>query len=205
MIAYPRIAPTVALMPKCVGGRGAKLGFITFVRQIDFLTMGQSNMALRFVWNKIQYLIYSWKKIAQPNNTTVRSRRGFTLVEILVVLTIIGLVMSLVGPRVLNVLSDAKAKTAKVQIQNINSALELFYVDSGRYPTPEEGLSALVQRPNEVGTWNGPYVRGKGIPKDPWGNAYIYNIPGRDGEAYQVSSQGPNGQAVVIDRGMEQN
>lgn len=124
-----------------------------------------------------------------------RSRRGFTLVEILVVLVIIGLIMGLVGPQVMNVLGDSKNKTAKVQIQSLGSALEVFYLDAGRYPTADEGLSALVQRPIDVETWNGPYVRGKGLPKDPWGNAYVYNIPGRSGEPYEITTQGSNSRA----------
>src|ERR1700746_546180 len=81
--------------------------------------------------------------------------RGFTLVEMLVVITIIGLIMALVGPRVLNYLSESKAKTAKIQIQGLSSALDLFYLDAGRYPSSAEGLAALVQPPGGIGTWNG--------------------------------------------------
>lgn len=124
-----------------------------------------------------------------------RSRRGFTLIEILVVLVIIGLIMGLVGPQVMNVLGDSKNKTSKVQIQSLGAAVEVFYLDAGRYPSADEGLSALVQRPIDVETWNGPYVRGKGLPKDPWGNAYVYNIPGRSGEPYEITTQGPNSRA----------
>lgn len=126
--------------------------------------------------------------------------RGFTLVEILVVLAIIGLIMGLVGPQVMNVLGDARSKTAKVQIQNLGAALEIFYLDNGRYPSTEEGLSALVQRPADIDAWNGPYVRGSGLPKDPWGNAYVYFVPGRNGEPYEISSLGPNGRSGSPDR-----
>src|SRR5215469_2124894 len=85
--------------------------------------------------------------------------RGFTLVEMLVVITIIGLIMALVGPRVLNYLAESKAKTAKIQIQGLSSALDLFYLDAGRYPSSAEGLTALVQPPGAIGTWNGPYLK----------------------------------------------
>ncbi|UHC17851.1 type II secretion system major pseudopilin GspG [Methylobacterium currus] len=125
-----------------------------------------------------------------------RSQRGFTLVEILVVLTIIGLVMGLIGPQVFNVLGDARGKTAKIQIQTLGSALDVFYVDTGRYPTPDEGLAALVQRPADVDTWNGPYVKGGRVPKDPWGRAYVYRVPGRDDEPYEISSLGPSGRST---------
>src|ERR1700758_2838932 len=83
---------------------------------------------------------------------------GFTLIELLVVLTIIGLIMGLIGPRVLGYLEDSRAKTAKLQIESLGSALDLFYLDAGRYPTTSEGLDALAQRPSDVGIWNGPYI-----------------------------------------------
>src|SRR5439155_2721533 len=89
-----------------------------------------------------------------------RGERGFTLVEILVVITIIGLIMGLVGPRVLNYLSEAKSKAAKIQIESFTSALDLYFLDSGRYPTTSEGLTVLVQRPGNALPWNGPYLKG---------------------------------------------
>lgn len=121
-----------------------------------------------------------------------RRRAGFTLVEMLVVLAIIGLVVGLVGPRVLNYLSESKVKTAQIQMENIGSALDLFYIDAGRYPTTEEGLTALVQRPAGVSSWSGPYLKSAGVPKDPWGHAYLYRSPGRD-SPYDVGSLGPDG------------
>jgi general secretion pathway protein G len=119
--------------------------------------------------------------------------RGFTLVEMLVVITIIGLIMALVGPRVLNYLSESKAKTAKIQIQGLGSALDLFYLDAGRYPSSAEGLAALVQPPGGIGTWNGPYLKGGNLPLDPWGKPYVYRSPGEHG-AYDISSLGSDGQ-----------
>lgn len=121
------------------------------------------------------------------------SEQGFTLVEILVVITIIALIMSLVGPRVLNYLSEAKAKTAKIQIESFGSALDLYFLDTGRYPASSEGLNALVQRTGGLTAWNGPYVKGTTIPNDPWGRAYVYRSPGEHG-LYDIMSLGADGQ-----------
>ena len=118
---------------------------------------------------------------------------GFTLVEMLVVITIIGLIMALVAPRVLGYLSESKAKAAKIQIESFGSALDLFYLDSGRYPTGSEGLVVLVQRPGNAPAWNGPYLKGGVVPADPWGNAYVYRAPGQHG-AYEILSYGSDGQ-----------
>lgn len=126
-----------------------------------------------------------------------RSRRrtegGYTLVELLVVITIIGLIVALVGPRVLGYLGDSKVKTAKIQIQGFSSALDLFYLDAGRYPSSSEGLNALVQRPGNVTTWNGPYLKGGTVPLDPWGKAYAYRSPGQHGP-FDIVSLGSDGQ-----------
>lgn len=118
---------------------------------------------------------------------------GFTLVEMLVVITIIGLIMALVAPRVLGYLSESKAKAAKIQIESFGSALDLFYLNSGRYPTGSEGLVVLVQRPGNAPAWNGPYLKGGVVPADPWGNAYVYRAPGQHG-AYEILSYGSDGQ-----------
>ena len=101
-----------------------------------------------------------------------RGEHGFTLVEMLVVITIIGLIMALVGPRVLNYLSESKTKTAQIQIESFSSALDLFYLDNGRYPSSAEGLTALVRRPSNAGGWNGPYLKSGSVPTDPWGRPY---------------------------------
>lgn len=122
-----------------------------------------------------------------------RSKSGFTLVEILVVITIIGLIMALVGPRVLNYLNESKVKTAKIQIQSFASALDLFYLDAGRYPSTAEGLGALVQSVAGIAVWNGPYLKGGAVPLDPWGRPYVYRSPGQHG-TYDVLSLGSDGQ-----------
>ena len=118
---------------------------------------------------------------------------GFTLVEMLVVITIIGLIMGLVGPRVLGYLSESKVKTAKIQIESLSAALDLFYLDNGRYPAGNEGLAALVQRPASASAWNGPYIKTGAVPADPWGHAYLYKVPG-DHAAYEIASYGSAGQ-----------
>jgi general secretion pathway protein G len=117
-------------------------------------------------------------------------QRGFTLIEMLVVITIIGLIMALVGPRVLNYLSESRVKAAHIQIQSFASALDLFYLDAGRYPAGSEGLDALVHPPGGMTAWNGPYLKGGSVPNDPWGNSYVYKVPGEHGAAYEVLSVG---------------
>ena len=105
--------------------------------------------------------------------------QGFTLVEMLVVITIIGLIMGLIGPRVLNYLSESKVKAAKIQMQSFASALDLFYLDAGRFPSTAEGLAALVKQTPGVSAWNGPYLKGGNVPNDPWNHGYVYRSPGR--------------------------
>lgn len=122
-----------------------------------------------------------------------RGEEGFTLVEILVVITIIGLIMGLVGPRVLNYLGQSKEKAAAIQIESFASSLDLFYLDNGRYPTSSEGLTALVKRPASASGWNGPYLKGANVPLDPWGRAYVYRSPGQHG-VYDIMSNGASGQ-----------
>ena len=118
---------------------------------------------------------------------------GFTLVEMLVVISIIGLIMGLVGPRVLNYLSESKVKAAKIQLQSFASALDLFYLDAGRFPSSSEGLAALVQRTPGVSAWNGPYLKGGSLPNDPWNHPYISRSPGQHGP-YEIISYGADGQ-----------
>jgi general secretion pathway protein G len=130
--------------------------------------------------------------VVSPHFGVRVSQAGFTLIEMLVVLVIIGLIMGLVGPRVLNYLSDARAKAARLQIESLSNSLDLFYLDVGRYPTTQDGLAALVRRPPGVDVWNGPYLKGTTVPTDPWRNAYVYVAPGAHG-AYDLMSYGSDG------------
>ena len=100
--------------------------------------------------------------------------------------------MGLVGPRVLSYLSDARAKSALLQIESLSSALDLFYLDTGRYPTTSEGLGALVTRVPNVDRWSGPYLSQNTVPIDPWGNGYEYRSPGETGP-YEIISLGADG------------
>lgn len=124
-----------------------------------------------------------------------RRSRGFTLMELLVVLAILGLLMSLVGPAVLNQLGGAKSKTAAIQVKDIEQALEMYKLDVGRYPTTGQGLVALVQKPDGVGGWNGPYLKGGKLPQDPWKQDYHYRFPGVRGEIdiYSFGMDGTEG------------
>jgi general secretion pathway protein G len=128
-----------------------------------------------------------------------RSRRaagqqaGFTLVELLVVLVILVLLASLVAPRVIGYLGSSRTKAAKVQVQSLTTALELYKVDTGRYPTTGEGLKALVEAPPAAASWGGPYLTKKEVPNDPWGRPYAYRSPGEHG-AFDISSLGADNQ-----------
>lgn len=115
--------------------------------------------------------------------------RGFTLIELLVVLVILGLIIGIAGPRVINKLGGAKSDSAKLQIEELGASLDLYRLETGRYPTTQEGLQALVQAPSGVTGWNGPYLKKKSVPKDPWGNDYVYVSPGQHGP-YDLSSLG---------------
>ncbi|WP_339615949.1 type II secretion system major pseudopilin GspG [uncultured Gilvimarinus sp.] len=121
-----------------------------------------------------------------------KRQAGFTLVELLVVLAIIGLLAGLVGPKVLNQLGGAKTDTAGVQIRDFEQALEIYMLDTGKFPTTEQGLEALVQNPGSVAGWDGPYLRRNELPQDPWNNDYQYKFPGENGE-FDVLSYGADG------------
>ena len=123
-------------------------------------------------------------------NTHTGSRHsGFTLIELLVVLVILGLLAGLVGPQILRYLGSARSDTARLQIDELGAALDLYHLEVGRYPNTDEGLIAIVEEPAGVTNWNGPYLKKKQIPKDPWGNAYQYRSPGENGP-YDLFSLG---------------
>ena len=115
---------------------------------------------------------------------------GFTLVELLVVLAILGMLAALVGPQVLNQLGGAKSKSAAIQIRDFEQALELYKLDVGRFPSSNEGLNALVRQPSSAKGWNGPYLKKDEVPMDPWGNPYQYRV---SGSTIDISSYGADG------------
>ncbi len=129
-------------------------------------------------------------------NHAVRNNRGFTLIEIMVVIVILSLLAVLVGPKIIGRSDDAKVADVKVQIRNIETGLKLYKLDSGIFPSTEQGLEALVVKPTS-GTipknWKGEgYLESKSIPKDPWGNPYIYLSPSEHGD-YELCSEGADG------------
>jgi general secretion pathway protein G len=120
--------------------------------------------------------------------TESKRNRGFTLIELLVVLAILAMLAGLVGPKVMDALGSSKSKAAKVQIEDLSAALDMYRLDVGNYPRE---LSALVE--GEGNNWNGPYLKKKKLPKDPWGNDYVYRFPGEHGD-FDIVSYGADGQ-----------
>ena len=134
-------------------------------------------------------------RIRTPFRKAARRRRGeggFTLVELLVVLVILVLLASIIGPLVIGYLGSSRAKTAHIQIESLVTAMELFHIDVGRYPTATEGLAALVKSPGNVAGWNGPYLAKGDVPQDPWGRPYIYQS-GQNAGSFQIKSLGADG------------
>ncbi len=123
-----------------------------------------------------------------------RSARGFTLIELLLVLVILATLAAIVVPKFTRRTEQAKLTAAATEISNIELALDTFEVDCGRYPTTEEGLKALVEQPSNADGWHDSYIK-RGVPRDPWGNAYLYRYPGRHNTSgYDLYSFGPDGQ-----------
>lgn len=127
----------------------------------------------------------------------VNLQKGFTLIELMVVIVILGILAAIIAPRIIGRTDEARVTEAKVQIKNLETALKLYKLDNGRYPATEQGLTALIEKPLSgppVRRWReGGYLEKKGVPLDPWGNPYIYASPGLQGE-YDIISYGADGQ-----------
>lgn len=122
----------------------------------------------------------------------LREQRGFTLLELLVVIAILGLLIGLVAPAALRQLGNARVSVARQSIERVVSVLDLYKLDIGNYPSSDQGLRALVERPTNVSNWNGPYLKGN-VPQDPWNHAYIYRDPSsRSGHDFDLCSEGPS-------------
>ena len=120
--------------------------------------------------------------------------QGFTLIELMVVIVILGLLATIIMPRILDRPEQARRLKAKVQIRNFQSALALFKTDTGRFPTTSQNLEALINNPGLKGWKQGGYIEGGKVPLDPWGNPYIYLCPGVHGEDYEIESYGKDGE-----------
>lgn len=126
--------------------------------------------------------------------SAVRSKKkGFTLLELLVVMVIIGLLASYVAPRFFMQVGKSEIKATRAQMDAFGKALDTYRLDTGRYPNSTQGLKALVERPDAEPKWSGPYLQ-KSVPPDPWGQPYIYKSPGTSGRDYDLTSLGKDGQ-----------
>ena len=126
-------------------------------------------------------------------NRRRQTQAGVTLIEMLVVVTIIGLFVALVGPKLWSNVDKAKMTAARAQIQNFMAALGTYKLDNGNFPTTEQGLQALRVKPADAAQWNGPYMP-LDVPKDPWGHDYVYKFPGDHGDEPDIMSYGADGQ-----------
>lgn len=131
--------------------------------------------------------------MTRKNTQKTRKQRGVTLIEMLVVMTIIALFAALVAPRLLNKSDTARVTAARAQINSFMTALGTYKLDTGLYPTTEMGLQALRTRPQGVNQWQGPYLPQE-IPKDPWGNEYVYKYPSDQGDEPEIICYGADGQ-----------
>jgi general secretion pathway protein G len=142
--------------------------------------------------------IFNIFNVDAAKNRKPSGEDGFTLVELLVVLVILVLLASVIGPRVIGYLGSSRSKTAQVQIESLSTSLELFHVDVGRYPTTSEGLDILVSSSGKTPGWNGPYLSKGTVPPDPWGKPYRYDSPGKKGP-FDLYTYGRDGKEGGVD------
>lgn len=138
----------------------------------------------------------------------LRSTKGFTLLELLIVLAILAMIASVAAPRATKYFRGAQGKTAALQVQNLATAVDLFFLDTGQYPPAEQGLSSLMKQPPGVANWDGPYLKTGASLQDPWNTPYQYELPGRTNpfEVFTYGSDGaPGGSGDAADIGTWQN
>jgi len=137
------------------------------------------------------------KKMRNPNRSNSSSKRtdsisGFTLIELLIVMVIIGLLAAFIVPKLIGRVGESKLTAAKAQIELLSTAIEVYKLDTGKYPSQDTGLQSLNSKPGDVQNWKGPYMKKNKVPKDPWGTEYIYKFPGEHGD-YDLFSYGADG------------
>ena len=163
------------------------------------MNMSKSTLRRRFQQNLGADTVHASKIVlfdpTRPAGDPRKGQRGFTLLELLVVLAILGLLIGLVAPAALRQLGSAKEKIAHQSIERLAGVLDIYKLDVGIYPSTEQGLLALITRPSGVTRWNGPYLKGEKVPEDPWGRPFVYRSPSqRPGHEYDLLSLGPTGQ-----------
>ncbi len=137
-------------------------------------------------------MIFYSRHLVKRDHVLSKRSSGFTLLELLVVMVIIGLLVGYVGPKYFAQVGKSEVKVARAQIESLSKSLDMYRLDIGHYPAADLGLGALVLKPSNEARWAGPYLS-KGVPLDPWGTAYQYRIPGAAGDEYDLLSYGKDG------------
>jgi general secretion pathway protein G len=144
---------------------------------------------MNFLYLKYLRQVFRCASCAEMRTNTIKQLAGFTLLELLIVIAIIGLLASIVAPKLIGRVGKSKAVVARAQIESFVTALETYRLDTGEYPPQEVGLKALIEKPADIQNWHGPYLKKRVVPDDPWGQPYVYRYPGKEGD-YEVLSYG---------------